>query len=92
MDRKLWYSKPAVTWEEALPLGNGRIGAMAYSGTLTDRFQINEDTLCSGYHNMVKQKHSMSELEEIRELVKNKKYHEATERTSDMMIGVRSQC
>lgn len=92
MDRKLWYSKPAVTWEEALPLGNGRIGAMAYSGTLTDRFQINEDTLWSGYPNMVTQKHSMSEIEEIRELVKNKKYHEATEKTSDMMLGVRSQC
>ena len=48
-DLKLWYTKPAVKWEEALPLGNGRLGAMAFGGTTTEHLQLNEDTLTSGY-------------------------------------------
>lgn len=45
----LWYDKPAVAWEEALPLGNGRSGAMVFGGVLTERLQLNDNTLWSGY-------------------------------------------
>ncbi len=45
---KLWYRKPARVWEEALPLGNGRLGAMVFGGGTHDRLQLNEDTLWSG--------------------------------------------
>ncbi|MCL2221467.1 MAG: glycoside hydrolase family 95 protein [Oscillospiraceae bacterium] len=46
---KLWYDKPASIWEEALPLGNGRIGAMIWSGVTMEKISLNEDSLWSGY-------------------------------------------
>jgi len=46
---KLWYDTPASLWEEALPLGNGRIGAMVFGDPLNERYQMNEETLWSGY-------------------------------------------
>lgn len=45
----LWYRRPAVIWEEALPIGNGRLGAMLFGGVRTDRILLNEDTLWAGY-------------------------------------------
>lgn len=44
----LWYDRPAKYWEEALPVGNGRIGAMIYGGVLRDHIQLNEETIWSG--------------------------------------------
>src|SRR5918993_3301281 len=46
---KLWYNKPASIWEEALPLGNGKTGAMVFGGIVTERFQLNDNTLWSGF-------------------------------------------
>ncbi|MBN2138321.1 MAG: glycoside hydrolase family 95 protein [Sedimentisphaerales bacterium] len=45
---KLWYRQPAKKWTEALPLGNGRLGAMVFGGTAFERIQLNEDTLWAG--------------------------------------------
>jgi alpha-L-fucosidase 2 len=45
---KLWYAKPAVNWNEALPIGNGRIGAMLYGGVRRELISLNEQTLWSG--------------------------------------------
>ena len=45
---QLWYKAPAAVWNEALPLGNGHMGAMCFGGTLMDRFQLNDDTIWSG--------------------------------------------
>lgn len=45
---KLWYESPASKWEEALPLGNGRIGAMVFGNPLEELYQLNEETLWSG--------------------------------------------
>lgn len=46
--QRLSYDRPATTWLEALPLGNGRIGAMCFGGTGTDRIGLNDETLWSG--------------------------------------------
>ncbi|HWD77793.1 MAG TPA: glycoside hydrolase family 95 protein [Kribbella sp.] len=46
--QRLWYDRPAATWLEALPLGNGHIGAMCFGGTATDRIALNDETLWSG--------------------------------------------
>ena len=46
---ELWYKEPASYWEEALPLGNGRLGAMVWSGTAQEKISLNEDSLWSGY-------------------------------------------
>ncbi len=44
----LWYDEPAARWEEALPVGNGRLGAMVFGGTSEERLQLNEDSLWAG--------------------------------------------
>ena len=44
----MWYTKPAAQWEEALPVGNGRLGAMVYGRTNEEIIQLNEDTYWSG--------------------------------------------
>ena len=45
---RLWYDEPAAHWNEALPIGNGRLGAMVFGGVPEERLQINDDTLVSG--------------------------------------------
>ncbi|TDH20095.1 glycoside hydrolase family 95 protein [Segetibacter sp. 3557_3] len=50
-DLRLWYAKPAVAWEEALPLGNAKTGAMVFGGFSNERYQLNDNTLWSGYPN-----------------------------------------
>ena len=45
---RLWYTRPAAVWTEALPVGNGRLGSMVFGGTAHERIQLNEDTLWSG--------------------------------------------
>lgn len=47
-DTKLWYRKPATVWTEALPIGNGRLGAMIFGGVTEELIQLNEATLWSG--------------------------------------------
>ena len=52
----LWYETPAKTWEEALPVGNGRLGAMVFGKYGDERIQLNEETYWSGgpYSTVVK--------------------------------------
>ena len=45
---RLWYSQPATAFEEALPLGDGRTGAMVYGGPASDRVLLNDSTLWTG--------------------------------------------
>jgi alpha-L-fucosidase 2 len=53
--QQLWYTHPAAKWEEALPVGSGRLGAMVFGGTAEERIQFNEDTLWLGRpHNYVR--------------------------------------
>jgi len=47
-NQTLWYNQPAEVWTEALPVGNGRLGAMVYGGTSKERIALNEDTLYTG--------------------------------------------
>jgi len=49
--RGLWYARPAEEWLQALPIGNGRLGAMIYSGTSVDRVQFNENSLWADNNN-----------------------------------------
>ena len=48
---KLWYDRPAQVWTEALPLGNGRLGAMVYGTPGTEQIQLNEETIWAGRPN-----------------------------------------
>lgn len=48
-DLRLWYSQPAEKWEDAMPIGNGRLGAMVFGRAVSEHLQLNESTLVSGY-------------------------------------------
>ena len=76
-DHILWYRKPAATWTEALPLGNGRLGAMVFGGIAGEELQINEDTLWSGGPYQPINPDALPHLEEVRQLVFNGRYAEA---------------
>ena len=45
----LWYRQPAECWEEALPLGNGKLGMMVFGGISEEHIQLNEETIWSGW-------------------------------------------
>ena len=47
-EHKLWYDRPAQVWTEALPLGNGRLGAMVFGNPAVEQLQLNEETLWAG--------------------------------------------
>lgn len=71
---KLWYEQPARTWEEALPLGNGRLGAMVYGGAARETVQLNEDTFwAGGPHNNLNPA-ARGALPEIRRLIASGQY------------------
>ncbi len=80
MEHILYFDKPARDWEEALPIGNGRLGAMVFSGTKKLRLQMNEITLWNGdkYPNSDK-KEAYKHLPELRELINNKKFSQAAD-------------
>src|SRR5215204_2162059 len=74
---KLWYDKPASIWEEALPLGNGKTGAMVFGGIVTERFQLNDNTLWSGYPNPGNNPNSPAVLPQVRQQVFEGNYDSA---------------
>lgn len=47
-NHRMWYSKPAEIWNEALPIGNGRLGAMIFGGVAEERLKLNEDSMWYG--------------------------------------------
>ena len=66
---KLWYDRPADIWVEALPLGNGRLGAMVYGNPQHEEFQLNEETIWGGSpHNNTNPK-AKDALPQIRQLI-----------------------
>ena len=84
---KLWYRHQAADWNEALPVGNGRIGAMIFGGTEKELIQLNEDTLFSGRpHNYIAE-NAGEDLEEIRRLILDGKDEEARKLMSRSMMG-----
>src|SRR5690625_4478153 len=81
---KLYYSQAANTWTEALPIGNGRIGAMHFGGVETELFQLNEDTLWSGPPKKTKVHDDRETLKKVRSLIDEEKYEAATEEAKNM--------
>ncbi|HRK31618.1 MAG TPA: glycoside hydrolase family 95 protein [Tepidisphaeraceae bacterium] len=68
-DLRLWYRQPATAWEQALPIGNGRLGAMIFGGLELDRLQFNEDTLWTGRPRDYLRANAADALPEIRKLI-----------------------
>lgn len=74
---KLWYEKPAGNWEEALPIGNGRLGAMIYGTVEQEQLQLNEETVWAGEPGNNLPERFNEVLPGIRKLLFEKKYQEA---------------
>ena len=85
--QQLWYDRPAVYWEEALPLGNGRLGAMLYSGVAEDTILLNEDTLWSGYPKDAGIGGVVSHYHRARDLALAGKYQESQEEIESHLLG-----
>jgi alpha-L-fucosidase 2 len=83
---KLAFDKPANTWTEAVPVGNGRIGAMVFGGTEHERLQINESTLWGGAPHDYINPDAYSHLDEVRKLISAGRVDDA-EKLSEKMLG-----
>ena len=73
----IWYAQPASNWMQALPVGNGRMGAMVFGDPHKERIQLNEDSMWSGAPDWGDSKGTEDDLNEIRELIKSGKAHKA---------------
>lgn len=85
--RRLWYRQPAAIWDEALPIGNGRMGAMVFGGVAQERLQLNEDTLWAGGPYTPDNPEALAALPEIRRLLNEGRFPEATELASAKMMA-----
>ncbi len=81
----LWYRRPAQKWEEALPVGNGRLGAMIFGGVETERLQLNEDTFWAGGPYDPNNPDAPALLPQVRQLIFDGKAKEATDLADKMM-------
>jgi len=83
----LWYKQPAKVWEEALPLGNGHMGAMIFGGVADERIQLNEHTLWDGRPVNPNNPEALGALPEVQRLLFEDKNKEAVKLASETMLG-----
>ncbi len=72
----LWYDQPAKEWMQALPVGNGRFGAMVFGNPLNERIQLNEDSMWPGGPDWLDSRGNSNDLDEIRTLLNEGKTRE----------------
>lgn len=85
---RLWYRQPAGIWDEALPVGNGRLGAMDYGGIELQRIQFNEETLWDGYPRDRINPKAKEALPKIRKLLLDGKNKQAEALANRTMLGI----
>jgi alpha-L-fucosidase 2 len=88
--QKLWYNEPADIWVEALPIGNGRLGAMVYGDPVQEIIQLNENTLYAGSPNRNDNILAKEVLPEVRKLIFEGKYKEAQDIVNQKFITKKS--
>ncbi len=89
----LWYRQPALRWLEAVPLGNGRLGAMVFGGPAEERIVLNEDTLYSdepGYRDLPLD--VSPDLDRVSAMIRNGQYKEAGEFITKHWMGRAQAC
>jgi len=87
---KLWYDHPSAKWTDALPIGNGRLGAMIFGGVSQERIQFNEETLWTGAPRDYNRKGAYKYLAQIRQLLFEGKQKEAEQLAGEQFMGMRS--
>ena len=88
---KLWYNQPAKLWVEALPIGNGRLGAMVFGDPSKEEIQLNENTVWGGQPNRNDNPEAKDDLAEVRKLIFAGKYKEAQDLVNRKFISRISQ-
>jgi alpha-L-fucosidase 2 len=86
-DLKLWYKQPSQKWTDALPIGNGRLGAMIYGDATNEHVQFNESTLWTGFPRDVARKDAVKYLQPIRKLLSEGKQKEAEDLADTHFMG-----
>ena len=84
----LWYRSSAKVWEEALPIANGKLGAMVFGGVADERIQLNENTLWDGYPIDNANPNSLKALPEVQRLLFAGKNNEAVKLAGSTMMGI----
>ena len=84
---ELWYESPATVWTEALPLGNGRLGAMVFGGVAREELQLNESTFWSGGPYSPVNPDARAHVQDVRALVFAGHYAEAEALTNQYLMA-----
>ncbi len=87
----LWYRQPAGKWTDALPVGNGRLGAMVFGGVETERLSLNQDTLWSGYKRDWNNPDAKNYLPEVRRLALDQENYAEADKVCRKMQGPYNQ-
>ena len=87
-DYRLWYDKPAMTWTQALPVGNGVMGGMVYGMPAVEHIQLNEETIWAGQPNQVINPNAKKSLPKVRQLIFDGKYKEAQNLANDKVMPI----
>ena len=87
---KLWYEHPAERWVEALPIGNGRLGAMVFGNPANEKIQLNENTIWAGQPYRNDNPDAKEVLPQVRQLIFKGKYSEAQELVTRSFISKNS--
>jgi alpha-L-fucosidase 2 len=87
-DPVLWYTHPAQGWRDALPVGNGRLGAMVFGGVGRERIQLNEDTIWNGRKRDRVNPEALKALPEVRRLLFDGRATEAETLEDEKLVGI----
>src|SRR5208337_111384 len=87
-DPVLWYTYSAQRWDDALPVGNGRLGGMVFGGISKERIQLNEDTIWNGKKRDRVNPEALQALPEVRRLLFEGKPREAVALEDQKMMGI----
>ena len=83
---RLWYDRPAMTWTQALPIGNGVMGGMVFGTPAVEHIQLNEETIWAGQPNNVINPSAKGNLPKVRQLIFEGKYKEAQQLADDKVM------
>ena len=84
---KIWFNQPALNWNDALPVGNGRLGAMIFGGIEMEHLELNEATVWTGGPRWDANPEALKSLPKVRQLLFDGKYKEAEEMAQKSILG-----
>jgi len=86
-EMKIWFNQPSDNWNEALPVGNGRLGAMVFGGVETERLELNEESVWTGQPRWDANPNALKNLPRVRQLLFEGKYKDAEAMAQNGILG-----